>query len=267
MFGGSETARLFTCAKCGHKWKLGPIVDSAEIASDMVFRDSSTLKADWVLKQLPENVVKRSELRVLDVGCWDGSLLSGLPGSWIRHGVELNHEAALVAKLRGLTVFAEPLESVCLRYKSYDLVLMMDVVEHLEDPLAAFRKVSEVLVPGGYLFALTGNCVSIATRFFKGDWYYFNYPEHVTFFSPLSFQVALNRVGIDFVSMTKRSHHASSLLSTFKKIGGRLFSKPMEGTPSLPAPFLKRKWLKLTASRILRNRDHLVVLGRKEQNK
>lgn len=261
-FGSYE---LFGCTKCGHKWILKPEEILSDVTREMVSRQPST-SADWLLSRLPEHLKQSQYLRVLDIGCWDGAVMAGLPSSWVRHGVEINQRAVQSAEKRGIKVFSQSLETASIELRSYDLILMMDILEHLKNPISALQKASEILVPGGYLFALTGNSASVSSRLFKGSWYYYNYPEHVTFFCPFSINIALDKVRINTIQITKQSHQTTSPLRTIYKVGHRLFNRHTLGCDSLPKPLLWRDTARLVVSRILRFNDHLTIIGKRRKD-
>jgi 2-polyprenyl-3-methyl-5-hydroxy-6-metoxy-1,4-benzoquinol methylase len=255
---------LFVCPECTHKWLIKSVENAISFAEEVPLRESSTLQANWVLNRLPKILSCSTSIRVLDVGCWDGTLLSRLPESWTRHGVELNKKAALIAQSRGLNVFPEPIETLSLKSNYYDLVLMMDVWEHLDNPLIVFQKISDVIRPGGYLFALTGNGNCLGAKLFKGHWYYFNYTEHITFFSPHSAKMALDKVNVETLKIYKLPHHSTSNLLVKKVLNNFIKSSNKEGnTFFLPLPISAKDRLFLMASRLLRGHDHLVILGKK----
>jgi SAM-dependent methyltransferase len=148
-----------------------------------------------------------------------------------------------------------------LKKHSYDLVVMLDVLEHLPDPLAALHKVSELLDPNGYLFALTGSGNSRGARIFQGCWYYYNYLEHVTFFSPSSIQMAMASLGMHLKPIKKYRPPGSSLLLAGKKIRNLLLHPNGNTAPRLPVPVLKRDMIKLGISRIVQGRNHMIIVA------
>lgn len=94
--------------------------------------------------------------RVLDIGCWsgfNGRYLRTLRGAVV-DGIEPAAEMALIAArdyraVHPMTVEAAleaPLANAC---ATYDVVLMLDVLEHLVDPATVLRRVRDVLRPGG----------------------------------------------------------------------------------------------------------------------
>ncbi len=229
----------------------------------MTDRESATLSAEWVLERLGKSWTSRRTARILDVGCWDGTLLNQLPSKWVRHGIELNSGAVTAARAKGLEVFCGRVEEFSSTLESYDLILMMDVLEHLSDPLRMLHHLAAMLAPGGTFFALTGNGEALGARLFRGAWYYFSYPEHVSFFSLESVRRALRIVQLDEVAVRQVRHHSASGLVTGSKILKKLFGKHKQGTAALPTAIDFGGSLKLIGSRVLRRSDHLLIVARK----
>ena len=256
---------LYGCERCDHKWIPISVESSMRTLEEITHRESITPNADWVLQHLDTDLGNRTGIRLLDVGCWDGSFLASCPNSWLRHGVEPNMRAAVFARERGLEIFSQTLEVAKLQKDSYNLVVMLDVLEHLPQPLPALRKVSEILTSDGYLFGLTGNIHSRGARIFQGCWYYYNYPEHVTFFSPSSLKIAMESLGLKVKVMKKYRPQGSSWLQTGKKIKNLLFHTQEKEAPHLPVPVRKQDMIKLGISRMLRGRNHMIIVAQKEK--
>jgi SAM-dependent methyltransferase len=98
------------------------------------------------------------DARVLDVGCGRRTRLEMRRDriAWLT-GVDL--EAAAGAENRSLDRFevADVCRSLPFEDGSFDLVYANFVVEHLDEPPAAFRECRRVLRPGGALILLTSN--------------------------------------------------------------------------------------------------------------
>ena len=84
--------------------------------------------------------------------------------------------------------------------KKYDAVTAVEVAEHLFEPLSEFRRLQRVLVPGGYLVLRTLLHYCDRERF-RG-WWYRQDPTHVSFYSPLSFQVLAELLEMDLVEIS-----------------------------------------------------------------
>lgn len=259
---GIPSLALYSCGGCCHVWKADSTKRPAEFASNIFSREFAVKGAEVVLRHLPDALVSSPAVRVLDVGCWDGALLMDLPDTWVRHGIELNRRAAKLAQSRGIKVCVQRLESAPLDSKAYDVVILMDILEHLEDPLGCLGKVGNALAPGGYLVALTGDATALGSRLYRGYWYYFYYEEHVSFFSPRSLSVALKKTGLEVIEISKVAHHTATLHVTTSRLARRLRGMPKKGEDALPLPVSRLALVRLAASRLLRGRDHLFMVAR-----
>lgn len=73
--------------------------------------------------------------RVLDVGCAEGYLAAELAARGCAVvGVEPDARAAAVARERGISVLEFDVEEVALDASAFDVVLFVDVLEHLREP-------------------------------------------------------------------------------------------------------------------------------------
>ncbi len=99
---------------------------------------------------------------VLEVGCGNGATLRMLKDKGLAsmvHGMELMEEIAQEAELHVDCMFVgnavELLPSLSL--EQYDVVLCLDVLEHLVDPWSFVEQLQGVLKPGGCLIASIPN--------------------------------------------------------------------------------------------------------------
>ncbi len=90
--------------------------------------------------------------RVLDAGCGSGRNMVELQRYGSVTGIELSSPSVQAARERGV---GEVLEGSVLELPfaddSFDLAVSLDVVEHLEDDVAALRELRRVVAPGGRL--------------------------------------------------------------------------------------------------------------------
>jgi SAM-dependent methyltransferase len=144
--------------------------------------------------------------RVLDVGCGSGAALLAMAryGTWDVRGVELDPGAAAHARARGLRVVHGGLEDARLEPGTFDLVRLGHVIEHFRDPLAALRRVHELLRPGGVLFGETPNVDCWDFRLFGRYWGALHFPRHITLFGHRSLRRALSASGFVAVRTTPR---------------------------------------------------------------
>lgn len=100
--------------------------------------------------------------KVLDIGCGDGSTLIWLKEvkkcSWIG-GVEIVPDAAEKAGKKLDMVYEGNIDTMDLPLAAHslDLILCLDVLEHLIDPWSATRRIQRLLKPGGALIISVPN--------------------------------------------------------------------------------------------------------------
>lgn len=119
--------------------------------------------------------------RIFEVGCGGGYTLSFLKEkgrcTWAG-GVELFHEAAAAAKAKDIDLIVEgnigELE-LPLEFNSLDVILCLDVLEHLIDPRAVLQNLYKYLKPQGFLICSIPNVRNfrvVLPLVLKGEWSY-----------------------------------------------------------------------------------------------
>jgi SAM-dependent methyltransferase len=122
----------------------------------------------------------RDDAALLDIGCGYGYLLRRFRGRYRLAGVDVSVHAAGVARvaLPGATVVTADVQRPLPFRRPFDVILAVNVVEHLEDPIAGARSIHGALVPGGlcviHLPTINGPVSRAIYRFaYAGD------PTHV----------------------------------------------------------------------------------------
>jgi SAM-dependent methyltransferase len=136
---------------------------------------------------------------VLEVGCAAGDLMVPLRDEGFRvTGVELSEYAATIARTRHhLDVHTGTLADAPLEGKSFDAVIMRNVIEHVPNPMGDLERAASLLRPGGLLTLRTDNVSSLDARLFRGFWYGFDFPRHLTLFSPKTLTACVRSAGLD----------------------------------------------------------------------
>lgn len=88
---------------------------------------------------------------ILDVGCGDGLLFPLLSRWGPVEGVEPHPEVMSGRLASDGTIYPVPFDSRFTSDRRYGLILMLDVLEHLDRPEEALGKAAELLLPGGCL--------------------------------------------------------------------------------------------------------------------
>ncbi len=94
---------------------------------------------------------------VLELGCAHGGFTALLSRAGFRaRGLELDGSVAGIARETfGVSMLAGPLEEQDIAPGSLAAVVLMDVIEHLPDPVGLLRRVTGLLAPGGVVFVQT----------------------------------------------------------------------------------------------------------------
>ena len=107
---------------------------------------------ELLLRAVPRLSTFDSRLSVLDIGCGTGATLKAIADLGMTIGVDRSPEALQLCRRRGLRdlVLAEA-ESLPVVSGSAEVMLALDLLEHIEDDAAACREFARVLRPGGLL--------------------------------------------------------------------------------------------------------------------
>lgn len=151
-------------------------------------------RVDWALieEHLGRNAPAGAS--VLDFGCHRGGLLQQIGPRYARTGIEINRNAAQVARAKtGAEVFPDLASlpaGTC-----FDVVTAVDVVEHFADPGRVIASLLAILGPGGTLIVSTGDADAWPWRIASARWWYCYYPEHLAFISERWIRNWLRRTG------------------------------------------------------------------------
>ncbi len=147
----------------------------------------------------------RRDLRILDVGCGKGWNLSYLKRHGIADilGVDINRSALAIATAVGVPVREGLLQDHRFDEASYDVILMDQVIEHLEDPRTLLKEVRRVLAPGGLLWSSVPNAEAWHIRLFlKQRHRHFSGDRHLNMFTPKTYERLMREAGLSVHSLT-----------------------------------------------------------------
>ncbi len=105
-----------------------------------------------IVHDLINKFVKNKPISILDVGCGPGALMTELKQYGQVEGVDFSPDAVSFCKSRGIeSVQVAPAESLPFPSENFDLVLALDVLEHLKDDDKAMKEIYRVLKPNGQI--------------------------------------------------------------------------------------------------------------------
>ncbi len=145
--------------------------------------------------------------KFLDVGCSNGELLYFMKQQGFEtFGVELNPRTARIGSENGLNVFNGLLEEAHFEDKSFDILYLGDVIEHVRDPRSFVKECLRVLKPGGYIIISTPNLAClwalityVLYRIFRIPWSSVTPPHHTYQFSYQNLNLLLSQLDASVV--------------------------------------------------------------------
>ena len=171
-------------------------------------------------------LANRATGRMLDVGCGNASVVKLAQDlGWNAEGVDVDPQAIEDARCKGLVVHLGELDHINYHQQSFDLVLMNNVIEHVDNPLQIITEVKRILRPGGRLVVTTPNTASWGHRRFASDWVHLDPPRHLRLFNATNLRRLIERVGFTV-------HVRSSLrLTPLAFVASRAIHNTKRGNP------------------------------------
>jgi 2-polyprenyl-3-methyl-5-hydroxy-6-metoxy-1,4-benzoquinol methylase len=203
------------CAGCGHLY-LSPRPSVADLgviypANYYAFAGGGNplvarLRRRWEggKVRLYRELVGDGPRRILDVGCGNGRFLGllrdfGCP-DWELVGIDLDAAAVAGCRARGFEAHVGRVEDFSVAGRGFDAVIMLQLIEHVEDPAVLCGRVRALLRPGGCFVVETPNLAGIDYRLFRRSWWgHYHFPRHWNLFSSASLRRMLEQAGFEIV--------------------------------------------------------------------
>ncbi len=110
----------------------------------------------WAIEQFLGSLPRARDLLILDIGCGAGNMIHHLMRYGRVRGVEIDPRPVQIARSRGYDVRqADAARGLPFDDDCFDLVTVLDVIEHVDDDVALLREAARVLKPGGALLVTT----------------------------------------------------------------------------------------------------------------
>jgi SAM-dependent methyltransferase len=151
-----------------------------------------------MFNQIGRHVKKIDNGKVLDVGCAYGLMLQKFPDSFKKFGVDISRHAINIArkKMPGAMLKVSGAEDRLPFEVTFDVILLNDILEHLEFPELALKNAYASLKRGGILYITTPNLNNVRKKIFK---YADKKEHHVSMFSHSDFKGLLDSLGFGVI--------------------------------------------------------------------
>ncbi len=202
--------------------------------------------------------------RLLDVGCALGFMLQEAKAAgWEPVGVETSEfAAAYAAEQVGCPVHAGTLHKAAFSSASFDVVTLMDVIEHVPDSSELLSEIYRILRPGGVLFLVTPNFASLFVWLYGLKAYGVWPDQHVVYFQPSTIAKLLRKVGFARVITGSKDFYPDNL----RRLLGRNGTHPDAGIKAAFGAQTSLGRIRQLANRILMHvpvGDKLLAFGQK----
>lgn len=174
---------------------------------------------DIVLQRLARLAPSRS---LLEVGCGNGQFLDQARRmGWSVYGTELSVAQVEHCRKRGLDVELGDLQAQGLfRGRTFGAVVLIEVLEHLPDPVGMLQEAALRAIKGGVLYLTTPHWGSLSRRLLRANWSVLD-PEHVVLATVGGLTRALERAGWKPISVGARNLNPLEFL----RFGGRAWRR------------------------------------------
>jgi 2-polyprenyl-3-methyl-5-hydroxy-6-metoxy-1,4-benzoquinol methylase len=149
---------------------------------------------------------------LVEFGSASGEFLQALEssGKWSEanlQGMDICHSSVALARNKGLRSREVDVEQMPPGSHLYEYVVMINTIEHFQDPLKVLQAARRMLTPTGRVFvANVPNSMSVNATVFPEGFISRNFPDgqHLFHFDPTSFQTLCNNAGFSVELLEKR---------------------------------------------------------------
>jgi len=187
-------------------------------------------------------------IKVLDVGCGDGSSLFELKTlGYDGYGIEADENLNKVKNELGLNIHIGMIEDCPYPKKSFDYIVANQVIEHVVNLDSFIEKIKEFLKDDGVILMSTPNADSIFRKIYGKSWIHWHIPYHQQILSPSGVKKLFEEKGliinnIHTVSPTSWTVHEINRLRYNPKIGEKspFWNRGVSNTNTFIGRFLRK---------------------------
>lgn len=145
---------------------------------------------------LDEFEVYRETGNILDVGCGSGFFLEeAKKRGWHVYGTEFSDELVAICRSKSISMSQGSLNERTFDNLQFDVVISIEVLEHINNPVEEMQHIRRLLRPGGLFYCTTPNFNGIS-RYWLGDKYnIIDWPEHLGYFTAGTLRKLMNDSG------------------------------------------------------------------------
>ncbi len=215
----NETFSLVRCGGCGVCYLRDIVVDSDYYQKyyELGYYNSDIPPASFLARALAvlgkcsmwfkERMILKyftgeGRVSLLDVGCGGGVFLSALNSSrFDKCGVEINKEGYELCQRKGLAVYNKSLAEAKLPEKSFSVVTLWHVLEHVDKPKEIFEVAHKILADDGVVVIQVPNMESLGFKYGRQRWFHLDSPRHLMLYNKKSMEKLCELTGFQVIEV------------------------------------------------------------------
>lgn len=225
------TLALRRCSDCGFVFadeqdvaELVHLYEQLEDSAYEATQDSRALQMRWLLKRGRQ--LHPAARTMLDVGAGAGLLVAEARRAGLDAvGVEPSHWLVDAARrLYGLELCQGVYPHPALEGRQFDLIYLVDVIEHVSNPRQLLEACGKALAPGGVLLVITPDLGSATARLLGRRWWHLRL-AHIGYFNERSLAEAVRRCSLEVIDRCRptwyfRLRYVAQRLVRYLPVGG-----------------------------------------------
>jgi len=221
--GSVYPLQLMHCHRCDHG-QLSYFVDRQRLFQHYKYESGTSQTGRQHFASIVERAILGTGLAtgtVLDIACNDGAQLDAFQAKgWTTFGVDPAENIVAKARNKGHQIFCGFWPGVSLPEGiTFDVIVVQNVLAHVPNPVEFIKGCARVMDHNSLLLVQT----SQADMFSLGQ-IDTVYHEHISFFTPKSFQTLAQLSGFTLQSLDKVAIHGTSFLAVFRLGSGSTIS-------------------------------------------
>lgn len=167
--------------------------------------------------------------KLLDIGCGNGTFLKWYKDhGWDVYGVEVSRKAIEICKQQGIKVFYGELLDAHLGNETFDVVTLMQVLEHFPNPSAILKEISRILKMDGYAIIAVPNFGGFDRKVLKSNWGHLDVPRHLYHFELETLNKLLRNCGLRIQKVKAKIFDSFSMKRNLNRIRRESFVNYMK---------------------------------------
>ncbi len=204
LIGLDDSFSIRVCSHCGAGF-VNPLPTIEQIND--VYNDVFTYQKEFTPTEekgyrryvsLAGSFLNGKTGKLLDVGCATGAILKeAVRAGWDTSGVDLSPKLLEQAGIRvpEAKLYNSELKEVNFPSKEFDVVIALNLLEHVLNPKELIEEVYRILKPGGIFLFKTVRIDSLSARKRGFNWDHLKWPGHFVWFTKKTLLTMLNSSG------------------------------------------------------------------------